>query len=647
MPKVTFQPSGAQAEVPPGTELLEAARRAGVEIQAPCGGEGTCGKCIVRILSGDVDSNSLGALSRVTVADGYVLACRTQVLDEPVTVQVPEDAGRKGGKFTDAAEDARLIRRELLPSKWNFDPTAVKWAIQVPPPQLNDGLSDLDRLVRTIQAQWGRTQVRVPLPVISRIADTLRAAGGQVTACLIREPGALHLVGLEAGDTTVRHYGIAVDVGTTTVAVQLVYMPLAEAVATRSDYNDQVACGLDVISRINYARDPERLEELRARVLGTINRLIRQVCQSHGLTPGEISEAIVSGNTTMVHLLLGLNPEYIRLSPYTPTVLETPFFRASEVGIDINPQTWVWLSPCVGSYVGGDITAGVLCTDLATDTEEVNLFIDIGTNGEIVLGNCDFLLTCACSAGPAFEGGGIECGMRAATGAIEEVAVDRETGQCRYSTIGGVRPVGICGSGMIGLIADLFITGWLDAAGKLDRGRKSDWITVEGRVAHYVIAPGDHTESGKPISISDVDIENIVRAKAAIYSACALLLEQVGIGFEDLAHVYIAGGFGRFLDLEKAKTIGLVPDLPGERFKYIGNSSLMGSYMVLVSKEFQERQLELAGRMTYLDLSSDPGYMDQYTAALFIPHTNPDRFPSVTAGKSAAARSETAKRGSV
>lgn len=631
MPKITFQPSGLSIDVRPGTELLEAARRAGVEIQAPCGGKGTCGKCIVRVAKGDVDSDSLGALSRATVADGYVLACKTQVLDEPVVVEVPEDIGREGGKFTDAKEDAHLIRRELLPSKWNYDPLAVKWSILVPAPELEDGLSDLDRLIRTIRQQWGQVNVQTSLPVIARIAAALRAENGQVTASLIRTSDALHLVGVEAGDTTVRHYGVAVDVGTTTVAVQLVYLPLADVVATRSDYNDQVACGLDVISRINYAQRPERLRELRDRILGTINGLIKQVCQSHAVEPREICNAVISGNTTMVHLLLGLPPEHIRLAPYTPTVLETPFLSASEVGIDINPQTWVWISPSVGSYVGGDITAGVLCTDLASDSEDVNLFIDIGTNGEIVLGNSDFLLTCACSAGPAFEGGGIDAGMRAALGAIEKVQIDPETGETTWWTIGNVKPKGICGSGMISLIADLFQSGWLDAAGKLNRERPSEAVVVNGRVASYVLARADETADGNPMTISEVDIENIIRAKAAIYSACALLLEQVDLTFDDLSHIYIAGGFGRFLDLEKATILGLIPDLPRERFHYIGNSSLMGSYMVLVSKDFQERQLEIARRMTYMELSTDPGYMDQYTGALFIPHTDPTLFPSVKA----------------
>jgi uncharacterized 2Fe-2S/4Fe-4S cluster protein (DUF4445 family) len=463
------------------------------------------------------------------------------------------------------------------------------------------------------------------------IAAALRAHDGIVTVTLIRAPARVHVIRIEPGDQTTRHYGIAVDIGTTTVSVQLVNLTRAAIEGTRSEYNDQIACGLDVISRINYARRADRLEELRERVLATINRLILQVSQASGVVPADIGDAVLSGNTTMIHLLLGLPPENIRLAPYTPTVLEVPFLNASVVGLDINPESWIYFSPSIGSYVGGDITAGMLCTDLALDTANVNLFIDIGTNGELVVGNNEFLLTCACSAGPAFEGGGIECGMRAALGAIERVEVDPATAVPLYWTIGNVHPKGICGSGMIALLADLLKTGWLDAAGKLDRTRSSPAILIEGRHARYVIAAAGESGLPKAITISEMDIENIIRAKAAIYAACMLLLDHTGLTVDDLANVYIGGGFGRFLNLEKAMIIGLIPDLPREKFHYIGNSSLMGSYIVLVSRDYRQRQLELARRMTYVDLSSDPKYMEQYTGALFLPHTDPDRFPNVQA----------------
>ncbi len=632
MPIIEFIPSGKTIDVTPGTQLLDAARQAGVEIVSPCGGKGTCGKCIVKIVSGEVDSDSLGMLPQDSVAEGHVLACKTKVLNTPVTVEVPEQIGQEGGKFTEI-DETHLVREELLPKEWEYDPLAVKWYIKVPEPQPEDGLSDLDRLTRSIQKQWGKGNVVCSLRVLRTVAETLRVQNGEVTVTLIREPDQLHVIRLEPGDTTTRLFALAVDVGTTTVAVQLIHLTDREILGTRSDYNAQIPCGLDVISRINYARRSDRLQELRVRVLGTINTLIRQVAQSHDVDPREICNAVISGNTTMTHLLLGLNPEYIRLEPYTPTVLEIPYLTAEEIGIEINPDSWVCLSPSVGSYVGGDITAGILCTDLATETKDINLFIDIGTNGEMVLGSSDFLMTCACSAGPAFEGQGIDCGMRAALGAIEKVTIDPAGGQANYSTVGNVKPKGICGSGIIDLVANLFLTGWIDAAGKFDRARPNPLISIEGRAARYTIVPAEESGTGKPITINEIDIENIIRTKAAIYTACALMLQQVEMNFADLNHIYIAGGFGRFLDLEKAIMIGLIPDIPREKFLYIGNSSLMGSYMVAVSQDYRQRQLSLAKRMTYLELNTNSSYMDQYTGAMFLPHTDMNKFPSVAKAK--------------
>ncbi len=629
MPKVTFKPNDIVVEVDENTPLLDAAKIAKVDIEAPCGGKGTCGKCVVRILEGEVHTDSLGALSRSAISDGYVLACKSKIVNSDITVEIPEQIGRESGKFTDANEDILLVKEDLFPKNWDFDPLSIKWCIDVPEAELEDGYSDFDRLRLRVQQDWGKNEIVCDLSIIRILADTLRKENGIVTVTLIREDNKIHIIDLEAGDKTSEHYGIAVDIGTTTIAVQLVYMPLAEVVETVSDYNDQITCGLDVISRINYALKPDNLQELRERVLDSVNKLIEKLTKKHKIEKNKISNAVISANTTMVHLLLGLNPEYIRLEPYTPTLFETPYLTASEVGININDKSWVYISPNVGSYVGGDITAGLLCTDLATDSEEINLFIDIGTNGEIVLGNSEFLMTCACSAGPAFEGGGIDCGMRAALGAIENVEIDKETGKAKYETIGDVKPKGICGSGMIAMLANLFLTGWIDNAGKFSRVKESDSIKINGRKAEYIIVHAEDSDSGKELTISELDIENIIRAKAAIYSACALMLEQVGIDFDDLSNVYIAGGFGRFLNLEHAKVLGLIPDLPIENYKYIGNSSLMGSYMILVSQDFREKQIEISRRMTYMELSSDPTYMDQYTAALFLPHTDPTLFPTV------------------
>jgi uncharacterized 2Fe-2S/4Fe-4S cluster protein (DUF4445 family) len=629
MPSITFQPSGITLDVQAKTELLDAARLAGVEIELPCGGRGTCGNCTVRIISGKTSRESLGVLTQEEIDQNFVLACQTSVEDSDVVIEVPHKAVRFGGQFID--DGLELIDPGLLPTQEECQPLTEKINIHVPPPHKADGLSDLDRTTRALQQRLGLKEVIFPLAVICQLADTLRTADGNVTVTIFTEITSGHnriyrVTAIEANNQTGRHYGVAIDIGTTTIAVQLVDLSTMKVLATCTDYNGQLVCGLDIISRINYARRLDRREELRNRVLRTINRLIHQTALHNQIKPSEVVCAVISGNTTMMHLLLGLNPEYIRLDPYTPTILDASCFTASEIGIDINQTTPVKISPAVGSYVGGDITAGILCTDLSNNREGVFLFMDIGTNGEVVIGNKDFLLACACSAGPAFEGGGIKCGMRAAAGAIEKVEVDPSTGLASCQTIGRMMPRGVCGSGMISLLAKLLQTGWIDAAGKLNRNKPSEAMQISGRHAAYTLVTARESATGRAITINEQDIENIIRAKAALYAACAVMLAQVGMECNDLRKIYIAGGFGRFLDLDSAIAIGLLPELPQDRFHFIGNASLTGSYMVLVSDKHRKRLHEQARRMTYLDLSTTPAYMDQYTAALFLPHTNQDSF---------------------
>jgi uncharacterized 2Fe-2S/4Fe-4S cluster protein (DUF4445 family) len=629
MPLITFHPDGKTIEVPRGTELLDAVHQAGISLDASCGGEGTCGKCLVRIKSGKIASATSELLSPAQVAEGFVLACRSRIFDEPAVVEIPAQSLRGGEPLIDETEVTCIDDQQLLLNEPIPDPPVFKTLLSVPDAKLQDGLSDLDRLIRAIRNRCGKQEITVPLTIIRNAAETLRADNGSVTATSVDYANQIYVSALEPGDRTSRQFGVAVDIGTTTVAVQLVDCRNSRTLATRTAYNAQIDCGLDIISRINYARKRDRLEELRARVLKTINRLVKAVCQACGVNPREVSSAVVAGNTTMIHLFLGLSPEHIRLEPYTPTILQSLSLTARETGIDISPETIVYIPPAVGSYVGGDITSGLLCTSMASGGEEMNLFIDIGTNGELVLGNQEFLFACACSAGPAFEGGGIECGMRAAAGAIDRVSIDADSGIASCKTIGGVKPAGICGSGMIALLADLFVTGWIDPAGKLRRDKKSPAIRIDGRQAQYVIVPAEGSASGRPILISESEIENIIRAKAAVYAACCLMLEQVQLDFDQLANVFIGGGFGRFLDIEKAVMIGLLPDLPRERYRYLGNSSLMGACKTLVSRRSRERQFELCGRITYLELNTNPAYMNQYTGAMFLPHTDIERFPSV------------------
>jgi uncharacterized 2Fe-2S/4Fe-4S cluster protein (DUF4445 family) len=626
MPVITFNPSGKSVIVPDGSSLLEAAKLAIVSVEVPCGGNGLCKKCLVRVASGKVNFENNGALSDSLINEGIVLICRTTVADEPVCIEVLSQLDKEQGKFAEATEDIRLIDKDLLPKDGDIAPLIQKILITVSAPEMGDGLSDLDRFKKAVSAALKNQFIHLPISLLQILPQLLRAEDGNITVTYFENSNGIDIVDIEASNTVATNYGVCIDIGTTTIAIQLVDMINSHILASKTDYNAQIECGLDVISRINYARKPERLKELRDKVLATINGMINQITAAHKIENKSIYNVSIAGNTVMMHLLMGIIPENIRLSPYTPAVYTVPFYTAEDLGIEVNPNTYIYMAPSVGSYVGGDITSGLLCSSLSTGSEDVCLFIDIGTNGEIIVGNNDFLLGCACSAGPAFEGGGIENGMRASKGAIELVEIDKETGKSTYSAIGGAAPAGICGSGLISLIANLFNTGWIDAAGKLNRVKSCESIEVYGKNARYIIAAASETESGKPIYITEADIDNLIRAKAAIFSACLVLLEKVQMDFKSLSRIYIAGGFGRYLNIEKSTVIGLIPRLDAEKFKFIGNSSVMGAYMTLVSKKHRDKELELAHKITYIDLSTEPEYMNQYTAAIFIPHTDSRMF---------------------
>jgi uncharacterized 2Fe-2S/4Fe-4S cluster protein (DUF4445 family) len=622
MSEVRFLPSDKSVEAAPGEDLLDAAARAGVVIDLQCGGKGTCGKCLVKIVDGELEQNSTDKIPVNNDGIRYALACKSKIKSVPVVIEIPESLSNDySGDSDDLFEEPSAVQ--------NPEPLSKKITLEIPQPEPEDGISDLDRISREIKKKINIDEVICGLSVMRTLADVLRENNWKVTVTLVIENNRCNIVRVENGHNSGRHFGAAVDLGTTSISVQIVDLDTGKILGTRNGYNDQIKCGLDVISRINYSNRKNGLHELQSLVTGTISRLMKILYEDLKISGEEITSAVISGNTVMMHLLLELKPEYIRLEPYTPTMLSFPLFTADDIDISINQDARIFLSPCVGSYVGGDITAGILCTDIVKDKEEINLFIDIGTNGEIVLGNRDFLMTCACSAGPAFEGGGIDNGMRASNGAIDRISIDAGTGVSSYTVIGGGKPRGICGSGMIELLAGLFTTGWLDQSGKLNRDRNCPKIHVDGRRAVYIIAESDETETGKSIGISENDIENIMRAKAAIYSAIELMLSHVGINMSELTHVYVAGGFGRYLNITHAVTIGLLPDIPLERYIYLGNASLKGSYMLLLSEQQRRIQRDAAQRMTYIDLSNDPGYMNHYTAALFLPHTDMRNFPSV------------------
>jgi uncharacterized 2Fe-2S/4Fe-4S cluster protein (DUF4445 family) len=635
--KVTLLPANLVREVEKGALLHDVVTAADQNLSLPCGGQGRCGRCLVIVQEGAVRRRSVVRLTPEEVARGYALACQT-VVEGDVTVFVPpqEVSLRRPQSASSAGKLATLV-----PScDHRRAPWVEKYHVVIEPPSLADNTTDLERLKRELARQHGLAdgvhprELTTSLAVLKNLASTLRGHDWDVTAVVERgswlEPEALpRLVDLRPGDTTARTLGVAVDIGTTSNVVYLADLQSGTLLDHASAYNGQVTCGEDVISRIIYAKRPGGLEHLQQLVIQTINGLLDGLCQRNGIQPDDLYLMTVAGNTTMIHLFLGLDPQYIRLEPYIATVSHPMPIRAKELGLHIHPEANVDCLPGVGAYVGGDITAGVLRTGMHQD-ETVTLFIDVGTNGEIVLGSSDWLISCACSAGPAFEGAGVTCGMRATDGAIEEVWINRETGEPTYRTIGNASPKGICGSGMIALLGEMFITGVIDKSGHINRGLATPRVRVGTHGPEYVVTWAKEVEGGSnDIVIAEVDVQNLIRAKGAIYAGFSVLAASVGLSLSEIERILIGGAFGQYIDIEKAIQIGLLPDMPFERFTYLGNTSVQGAYLSLMCRDHRAQVGEIASKMTYLELSADNSFMHEFTSALFLPHTDMDSFPSV------------------
>ncbi|HEC24364.1 MAG TPA: DUF4445 domain-containing protein [Chloroflexi bacterium] len=631
---VQFDVAPAPVKVPTGTLLVEAARQAGVEITQPCGGQGRCGRCLVRIVEGTARRRSTLRLSAEDVKAGYALACQT-VVEGDLVVSVPPQEKIERRLTTDRTAAAISVPAGYDPA---VAQTIQRVRLTLTPPSMEDQTDDWSRLKAALRREAGIEEIRASLATIRQIGTTLREGGWQVTATLDTRSWdcpdcPAYLIDLRPGhipdDTPL--WGVAIDIGTTTVTVWLVDLLSGEVRAQVAEYNGQIARGEDVISRIIYAsKSEESMAEIRELVLGTINELIETACKRTKSTPADIVKATVAGNSTMIHLLLGIPAESIRLTPFVTAINHVPTLRAWEAGIGIHPEATVDCLPGVASYVGADITAGVLSSGM-DDTDKVTLFMDIGTNGETVLGSHEWLVTCACSAGPAFEGAGVMHGMRATRGAIEEVWVNGETFEPTYRVIGGVKPRGLCGSGLISLLAELFLTGVVDKGGHIKLGLDTPRVREGEHGPEYVVAWAEETQTGQDIVISYVDIDNLLRAKAAIYAGFTVLADSVGIPLESVEQVLIGGSFGKYINVEKAIQIGLLPDMPWERFHFLGNTSVRGAYLALLDARSRARVRDIASRMTYIELSADNTFYEAFMSALFLPHTDISRFPTVGA----------------
>ncbi|MCS7252920.1 MAG: ASKHA domain-containing protein [Armatimonadota bacterium] len=640
--RIRFLPEGISIFVDESTSVLSAARDAGIEIASVCGGEGTCEKCLVRVLSGRARmTDRAAALSERLRSEGYTLACQTFPIDDLV-VEVPIES-----RVTFAEEAIKHIELEVPEHEVGLNvyppsPMAIKVHLKMHPPSLTDNVSDLKRLLNAVkrvlndkrefsQVRFGAERpISVSIDALRQLPTAIRAGGWEVTATLVKCCDHWEVIRITPGKDEKHVYGAAIDVGTTTVTVHIVDLETFETVQRLAKYNEQFVFGEDVISRIAHvSRNANGLNELREAALRTINSLLRHAANSLNISHDDIACATVAGNTVMTHLLLGIDPTNIRIEPYIPAVTAFPPIRASDVEIAIHKDGYVFTFPCVASYVGGDIVAGTLVSGMVL-RDELSLLIDMGTNGEMVLGNRDFMVTCACSIGPAFEGSGIKCGMRSVRGAISGVKIDPTELDVSIQTIGDAKPIGICGSGLVELLAELKRAGIIDMAGNFvehpsnGKLRQNDDGDIE-----FVLVRSQDAGIGRDITITQADIKNLIRSKAAVYAALRSMLNSIGLRIDEIKRIFVAGAFGSHLNVRRAIEIGLLPDLPEEKFVVLGNSSVKGARLALLSQAAFDEAHRIASKMTYIELSVDPGYMGEFISANFIPHTDLQQFPSV------------------
>lgn len=617
----------------PGESLLDLARSANVAIDAPCSGNGSCGKCRVKLLEGSVDCLPTSHISEEEFADGWRLACGSKVTG-PVTVMVPDIASAYQSRMKTAdlssGEEIAIFDKlmaDLSAAGIEFRNTFCTVPLQMDPPTLSDTMPDNERVSRALSAALGVRNVQIPHACMVRLPGILRDHNFAVTASGLRKEDGFTLLDVSGEEEPM--CTAAIDIGTTTVSAVLADLKTGKLLAKASSGNGQIRFGADVINRIIEQGKPGGIRRLQKAIIDeTVNPILQMLCRSAGVQSRRILRLCVASNTTMNHLFVGVDASSVRMEPYIPTFFRWEGLKASDLKLHAHPDADVVLAPNIGSYVGGDITAGAFAS-LLWDKEEYTLFIDLGTNGELVFGNRDFMMSCACSAGPAFEGGDISCGMRATDGAVEAVTIDCATMEPTLRVIGGPgqKPVGLCGSGIIDMISELYRCGIISSKGQ--------FVREGSRVAHdphgigrFVLATPAESDTGREVSINEIDIESFIHAKGAIFSAIDTMLKSLEMDVTVLEHVLVAGGIGSGINMRNAVNIGMFPDIPIEKFAYIGNSSLAGAYAMAISDQAREKTYELANNMTYLELSTYGGYMDSFVAACFIPHTNGSLFPS-------------------
>jgi uncharacterized 2Fe-2S/4Fe-4S cluster protein (DUF4445 family) len=632
---VQFLPYNVTVTVEDNETLIRAAMDAGVHINASCGGGGVCGKCRVLLEKGSVEGGISEHLSEEDQAEGYRLACLSTVASDLV-VRVPVESQIDTSRLNVQANSRHTAKQmyanvDELRENGLFIPPVEKIYLEMDPASVADNQADVERIINHLRLKHDEHRLTMNINLMRKIPKLIREGDFKVTATIVRpvrEDGKNEIANIEPFDTTDRNFAIAVDIGTTTVYGQALDLHTGEVLSQHGEFNSQISYGEDVISRIIFTEKGDGLEILHKKVVGTINTIIDKIVKKAGIGRHEVTTITMAGNSTMTQLLLKIDPRYIRRDPYVPASILYPPFHATEIGIDLAEHTIALIYPGVSSYVGGDIIAGIMASGMYRSSE-LTLYMDIGTNAEIAIGHKDWMVCTAASAGPAFEGGGVKFGMRATKGAIEDFAINPETFEPMIITVGNKRAKGICGSGLITLSAKLLETGVIDSRGKFNRTLNTDRIRQTEGIWEYVLVYRENTQIDRDITITEPDLDNLIRAKGAMYSATLTLLEEIGLTVHDVEKIILAGGFGSYVDLQSAITIGLLPEIDPEKVTYLGNGSLLGCKINSLTNALRRDVGKVVGMMTNFELASTPSYMDHYMGALFLPHTELNYFPKV------------------
>lgn len=601
---IVFQPYGKKVQASKVDNLLEVARGAGINIRSICGGKGTCGRCKIIVRKGDTDfkyNQEEKLLTGEELSSGYVLACQTSCKSDSEILVPPESRTERQKILSDAVIPDTLV-----------DPAVRK--LFIPPQQLRE--QSYESLMKTFQLITKSISISAGVATKLRFISNRCSEEGATLTFRLEEPAGVFDV--EVGNTSKRNFGLAIDVGTTKVTMYLVDLVSGKIVGSESDYNRQLMYGEDLVSRVGYTIDKkDGIKEMQVAVIETINQLIEKLTLKYSVNTNWITEACVAGNTVMTYFLSGRDASPL-LEPNIQLPRRSAVIDAGKLGLNINPESKVYCLPCVSRFLGGDAIGDVMLSKMYESTE-ISLLVDIGTNVEAILGSNGWFLSTTAAAGPAFEGWGIRFGMRSVEGAIDHIKIDAATLRASYTIIGESKPRGICGSGLIDLMSEMFRNGILDSLGRINSKSNSTYVRPGDEGYEYIVANASQTDINKDIVITEKDIANLIDSKAAACAAIGVMMKKMRLSVNDITKVYICGAFASYIDTNSAIAIGLLPEFPRAQLIYLGNGSVAGAYLTLISRKHREKAHEIADLMTYFDLIKDADFIDEYTAAYSLP----------------------------